>query len=182
MHPVEIVGSRVTIREFRVADVDRVVSIIGDDRVTNSLSFDARDKRQAESMITGVMERARSEPRTEYYLAIDAPELVGFVRLGLSGIRAAKLGYAVRADEWRKGYASEAARLMLNFAFANLGLHRVSAAVGPLNEASIALSKKLGFTQEGTLRDHVYTNGAWRNSILFSVLADEWTTNNESAR
>jgi hypothetical protein len=44
--------------------------------------------------------------------------------------------------------------------FARLGLHRVSAAIGPDSSASIAVVKRLGFTHEGRLRDHVFTNGA----------------------
>jgi RimJ/RimL family protein N-acetyltransferase len=33
---------------------------------------------------------------------------------------------------------------------------------------------RLGFTPEGRMRDHVYTNGAWRDSLLYSILAPEW--------
>jgi RimJ/RimL family protein N-acetyltransferase len=99
--------------------------------------------------------------------------VIGFGRLGLGGVQAAKLGYAIKASEWRKGYATEAARLLLDFAFGPLALHRVSAAIGPDNDASIALVKRLGFTYEGRLRDHVFTNGAWRDSLLYSVLAHE---------
>ena len=46
-------------------------------------------------MLAGTLERARLEPRTEYYLAVVLPEdetLVGFARLGFAGVRAAKLG------------------------------------------------------------------------------------------
>jgi ribosomal-protein-alanine N-acetyltransferase len=64
---------------------------------------------------------------------------------------------------------------LLDFAFGPLGLHRVSAAIGPDNSASIAVVKRLGFAHEGRLRDHVFTNGAWRDSELYSVLAPEWT-------
>jgi ribosomal-protein-alanine N-acetyltransferase len=175
VYPVKLVGPRVIVREFRADDVDSVFAIIGDDRVTNSLSFDSRGRPESEAMIKGVLQRAQDDPRTEYYLAVDAPELVGFVRLGLSGVRAAKLGYAIRADQWGNGYASEACELILGLAFSDLNLHRVTAAIGPQNHASIALSRRLGFTEEGNLRDHVYTNGDWRDSRLFSLLSDEWT-------
>jgi [ribosomal protein S5]-alanine N-acetyltransferase len=54
-----------------------------------------------------------------------------------------------------------------------LELHRITAAIGPENAASIAVVKRLGFTREGCLRDHVFTNGAWRDSELYSILAHE---------
>lgn len=78
--------------------------------------------------------------------------------------RAAKLGYAVAADEWGRGYGADAARTLLTYGFEHLDLHRVSAAVGPGNGSSIRLLERLGFAREGRLRDHVFTNGAWRDS------------------
>ena len=122
-------------------------------------------------------QRAQSTPRTEYYLAVTAPndELVGFARLGVTGVKAAKLGYAIRADRWGKGYATDAARSMITFGFEDLRLHRISAAIGPDNEASIAVVQKLGMKYEGRIRDHVFTNGAWRDSVLYAVLDHEWT-------
>jgi RimJ/RimL family protein N-acetyltransferase len=46
--------------------------------------------------------------------------------------------------------------------------------MGPDNAASIAIVSRLGMTYEGCIRDHVYTNGTWRDSLLYSVLVDEW--------
>jgi RimJ/RimL family protein N-acetyltransferase len=166
-------GDRVTVREFRGDDVDAVYAVIGDERVTRTLSFDPRTREQSESMIANTIASRSQRPRTEYYLAIALPDdgaLVGFVRLALGGVQAAKLGFAVNADHWGKGYATDAAALMIRFGFEQLRLHRITAAVGPENTASHATIQRLGFTQEGTLRDHVFTNGAWRNSVLYSIL------------
>jgi ribosomal-protein-alanine N-acetyltransferase len=175
-YPVQLTGPRVVLRQFRIEDVEDALSVVGDDKVTRFLSFDSRDRDATHTMLAGAIERAQLVPRTEYYLAATLPEddrVIGFGRLGLGGVRAAKLGYAIKASEWGKGYATEAARLLLDFAFGPLALHRVSAAIGPDNDASIALVKRLGFTYEGRLRDHVFTNGAWRDSLLYSVLAHE---------
>jgi len=62
---------------------------------------------------------------------------------------------------------------MIRFGFDQLGLHRISAAIGPGNAASIAVVSKLGMRYEGRIRHHVHTNGAWRDSLLYSVLEDE---------
>jgi len=175
--PVELSGARVRLREFRSDDVDGAFAVVGDDRVTHSLSFDSRDREQTRAMIAGAIERAGACPRTEYYLAVallDDDRLVGFARLGLTGVRAAKLGTAIAADHWGCGYATDATRTLLDFAFGPLGLHRVTAAIGPGNTASFATVQRLGFTFEGRLRDHVFTNGAWRDSLLYSILVPEW--------
>jgi ribosomal-protein-alanine N-acetyltransferase len=178
VHPVKLVGPRLTLREFRQEDVADVLALVGDDRVTRWLSFDSRTREQAESMIQGVIERAQQQPRTEYYLGVvrDDDRVIGFARLGLSGVQAAKLGYAVVADLWGHGYATEAARIAIDFGFRDLQLHRISAAIGPDNAPSVAVAHRLGMQYEGRLRDHVFTNGAWRDSELYSILTHEWPT------
>ncbi|MEV0821083.1 GNAT family N-acetyltransferase [Nonomuraea rubra] len=177
MYPVHLTSKKVILREFRQDDVESTFRIVGDPRVTDWLSFDTRSHEQAAHMVAGIVTRAQDEPRTEYYLAITthaSDSLIGFVRLGLSGVQAAKLGFAVAADAWGHGYATDAARALTTFAFHDLNLHRVSAAIGPANRASMLLVTKLGFIPEGRIRDHVFTNDAWRDSVLYSVLKHEW--------
>ncbi|UXY33226.1 GNAT family N-acetyltransferase [Streptomyces sp. HUAS TT20] len=177
-YPIRIVGDHVVLREFTRDDAADVLAIIGDDKVTTWLSFDSRDRDQAVAMIEGTLERAQQEPRTEFYLGVtkrDDDRVIGFARIGLSGVQAGKLGYAIAAKEWGRGYARDAARALVTYAFKEIGLHRITAAIGPDNAASIAVVQQLGFTREGVLRDHVFTNGAWRDSALFSVLAHEWS-------
>lgn len=174
---VIIDGSRVRLREFRMADLDDSMAVVADDRVTQWLSFDSLTTEQQQQRLTDTIERAKATPRREYYLAVtthDSDRLIGFARLGLDGVNAAKLGYAIAHDHWGRGYATDACRTFLAFGFEVLGLHRISAAIGPDNAASIAVASRLGFVHEGRIRDHVYTNGAWRDSELYSVLVHEW--------
>jgi ribosomal-protein-alanine N-acetyltransferase len=176
--PIEITGTRVRLREFTARDLDASMAVVGDPRVTWFLSFDTRSKSDHANRLADDVARAQGDPRPDYYLVVanDADDLVGFVRIGLGAHRSGELGYAIRHDDWGKGYATEAASLMLDFGFGALRLHRVQAACGPENHASQRLLAKLGFTPEGRIRDHVYTNGAWRDSLLYAILDHEWTT------
>jgi RimJ/RimL family protein N-acetyltransferase len=174
--PLRLAGSRVVLRDFTPDDVDDAVSIVGDDRVTRWLSFDSRDRAATARMLAAAMVAAQADPRTEYYLAItrtNDDQVIGFARLALGGVRAAKLGFAINADHWGRGYATDAARTIIGYGFTRLDLHRITAAIGPDNEASQAVVKNLGFRYEGRLRDHVFTNSAWRDSLLFSILDHE---------
>jgi RimJ/RimL family protein N-acetyltransferase len=173
---VQLQGQQIRLREFRHDDLDPTMRVVADDRVTRWMSFDSLTREQQEARLTAALERATARPRTEFYLAVTLAddELIGFARLGLTGVQAAKLGYAIAADHWGRGYATDAARAMVTFGFRDLGLHRITAAIGPENAASMAVVKRLGFTREGHLRDHVFTNGAWRDSVLWSILAHEW--------
>lgn len=156
--------------------------MVSDDRVTTWLSFDSLTRKQQAERLAGAIERSNQDPRTEYYLVVTThteDSLIGFVRLALGGVQAAKLGYAIAADHWGHGYATDAVQAMITHGFSTLGLHRITAAIGPDNAASVAVVKRLGFTREGRLRDHVFTNGAWRDSDLYSLLAHEWTNDDE---
>jgi [ribosomal protein S5]-alanine N-acetyltransferase len=176
MYPVRLSGSQIFLREFSTDDLHDVMAVVGDDRVTESLSFDTRSRKEAAEMLNGILSRAKQESRSEYYLAVSTLGncLVGFARLGLNGVQAAKLGYAIAAESWGRGYAIDAVGTLVDFGFRELKLHRISAAMGPDNTASIAIVRRLGMTYEGRIRDHVHTNGQWRDSLLYSVLADEW--------
>jgi len=59
VYPVELEGAKVRLREFRRADVDAALALVGDDRVTRWLSFDSRSREQAVDMIEGIIERAQ---------------------------------------------------------------------------------------------------------------------------
>jgi [ribosomal protein S5]-alanine N-acetyltransferase len=175
--PVRLAGTGVCLREFEADDVPAALAIVGDPAVTRWLSFGEKDLASTAAMIEGILRRARAEPRPEYYLVITStvdPSLIGFVRLGLTGVGAAKLGYAVAARHWGRGIAADAARTLIAYGFSELGLHRITAAVGPDNQRSVRTLLRLGFTLEGRLRDHVFTNGGWRDSALYSLLAPEW--------
>ncbi|WIX92575.1 GNAT family protein [Amycolatopsis sp. DG1A-15b] len=170
-------GNKTSLREIVSSDGPALFKIVGDDRVTKFMSFDSRSREVAQKSADDAVERARKTPRTEYYLAITRvgdDELIGTCRIAFSGVQAAKLGYMVAADHWGNGYATDAVSAILDFAFRQLDRHRITAAIGPENFASQAVAKRLGFSREGVLRDHVFTNGAWRDSVLFSILRHEW--------
>lgn len=146
-----IFGERIVLREFDLRDIESAWRVIGDDRVTKWLSFDSRDRVATESMVRGAIERSSTNPRNEFYLVIARlkdDELIGFIRLGVGGVKAGKLGYALRVEAWRHGYGLEAIHLMLQLGFGRLGLHRITAAIGPDNLASISLVERIGFKYE----------------------------------
>jgi RimJ/RimL family protein N-acetyltransferase len=149
------------------------------------MAFDSYDRAKAIEMLNGILERSARPDRPDYMLAVTLrgdDHVIGFARVAPGVHRNGKLGFAISADHWSHGYATEAARLMLDLAFGELGLHRVTAAIGPENEASIAVVKRLGFSYEGQLRDHVFTNGAWRDSRLYSLLEPEYADRSAGPR
>jgi RimJ/RimL family protein N-acetyltransferase len=77
-------------------------------------------------------------------------------------------------DHWGKGYGTEAGRLLLDYGFQQLNLHRISSSALAFNERSIKLHKKLGFVEEGRLRQAMFKNGQYHDRVEFGMLRNEW--------
>ncbi|MFF5861046.1 GNAT family N-acetyltransferase [Streptomyces sp. NPDC012751] len=103
-------------------------------------------------------------------------ELVGTVGSHRTGTRSGWFEFDVMigADHRRKGYATEAMVLLLRFMFAERRYHKCLAAVLAPNEASLALMRRFGFSEEGCLREHVYFGGRHHDLVLMGMLADEF--------
>jgi ribosomal-protein-alanine N-acetyltransferase len=110
-------------------------------------------------------------------LRTDDDVLVG--RVALSNVargawQNATVGYYVDGRWQGRGYATEAVRLTLAFAFTEAGLHRVQAGVIPDNGASVRVLRKAGFRREGHAPRYLEINGAWRDHDLFAITVEEW--------
>ncbi|MFE7569022.1 GNAT family N-acetyltransferase [Streptomyces sp. NPDC057539] len=185
MYPLARHDVRLAIRELATDDVDAVLAIYGSPEVTEHLSFAPRSRDEVEGIVARSIASATASPRNEYALALverDSGELAGFVRLALDPHqqRAATIGGALRSDAWGRGYGREAVRLLLALAFIDLDLHRVWAARAPMNTASAKTLLASGMTEEGVIRGHVHVHGAWRDSITYGILREEWSAGEES--
>lgn len=85
-----------------------------------------------------------------------------------------EIGYAVIPTERGKGYATEAATLIVDYLFLTKNIVRVQADANTDNRASQRVLEKAGFTREGVLRQVYFEQGAWRDAVLYSILRDEW--------
>ncbi len=88
--------------------------------------------------------------------------------------RSASLGYCLDDSAWGHGYATEAGRALLQWAFDTLDLNRVQAETDTRNAASARVLEKLGFVREGTLREDCIVNGEVSDSWVYGLLRREW--------
>jgi RimJ/RimL family protein N-acetyltransferase len=84
------------------------------------------------------------------------------------------IGYALAAEFWGRGLASEMLRLALTFAFTQLGLNRIEADIDPLNVASCKLVERAGFQREGFLRERWRVGGGVQDTALYGLLRRDW--------
>lgn len=102
---------------------------------------------------------------------------IGFIQLSnidwLS--RNCYFGIAICEEAMKgKGFGREAIKLILDYAFGNINLHKVSLEVTAFNKNSIRIYESLGFNEEGVLREHYYWNNQYHDVHLYGLLKEEY--------
>jgi len=77
-------------------------------------------------------------------------------------------------EYWGKGYGSEGLKLLLDYAFYEMNLHRVYLKVFSFNDKAISLYNKIGFIQEGSSRQSLFRDGTWYDIIHMGILQNEY--------
>jgi [ribosomal protein S5]-alanine N-acetyltransferase len=178
--------ARLRLRPFASADADALFALHSDARVL--LYWDAppwSERARAERFLTA--SRQMAEEGSGARLAIDRVSDTSF--LGWCSVtrwnpdyRSASLGYCLDEAAWGHGYATEAARSLLQWAFDRLDLNRVQAETDTRNAASARVLEKLGFLREGTLREDCVVNGEVSDSWVYGLLRRQWQPSSEPAQ
>lgn len=98
----------------------------------------------------------------------------GLVNINLKNSKAESYLGLGDKNYWGRGHASEARRLILDYAFDVLDLNKVYSYVWDENEKMKHINKKVGFKIEGLLRDDIFYQGEYRDNVLMGVLKDEY--------
>jgi RimJ/RimL family protein N-acetyltransferase len=170
-------SDRLFLREFCDDDFEAVHAYGSDPEVVRYMVWGPNSEEETRDFLERAQARAKVDPRAEYDFAVtlaDTGELIGGIGIYVDGSNA-MLGYCFARPVWGNGYASEAARLIVDLGFGSLGVHRVWAGCDPENVGSIGVLEKLGMTREGHLREECQIRGEWRDTLVFGILADEWS-------
>jgi len=177
---VHISTRRLLLRDFTADDAPAVHAFDADPVLTRYRGGARVTEADTRAFIGRTQQWLSHDPRPIYALAMLLPardELIGVVGLTITDqeLRAAELWYRLARPHWGRGYATEAARAMLSFGFAALGLHRIAALCHPDNVGSWRVMEKLGMRREGRLRENVPSgDSTWRDSLLYAVIEHDW--------
>ncbi|MNV26265.1 Spermidine N(1)-acetyltransferase [compost metagenome] len=175
--PVRLLeGEQVYLRPISLEDTELYFRTLFDPE-TRRLTGTARSFNR--EFIAGYIER-KSQDQSGLLLLIALREndaAIGDIALqdmdALS--RSANIRIAINdAEHQGKGYGSEALRLMLDYGFGICNLHRIELNVYAYNERAQRCYEKVGFRQEGVQRDVLFYNHQYHDSILMSMLEDEY--------
>lgn len=176
---MQLETDRLLLRELTPDDWPAVWEYQRDPRYLRFYPGDDRSPEEARAFVDMLCGFQSEQPRTKFQLAIVRRAdglLLGNcgVRVRDAGARRGDIGYELDPRHWGAGYATEAARAMLDHGFATLKLHRIDATCVAENEASARVLARLGLRQEARLRDTDWIGGRWHDTLIWAIFEDEW--------
>lgn len=175
---MQLITARLLLREFCSTDLESLAAFSNHPEMRRFESG-IPDHKTALGYLKRVILKAGETPRTQYHLAISVPpkdKIIGRISLICQNpeIREWEIGWAVNNNDWGKGFASEAAQQVLEYAFRNLNAHRVVAFCHAENTASVKVMKKIGMKQEGHLRQTRWFNNCWADEFVYAILESDF--------
>jgi len=171
---------RLVLRPFTTDDLESLHAIHSDEGVARWLYNDPRSRGETRELlghkVGGASVRAEGEWLSAAAVLDETGELVADIALlwASEAHRQGELGFVVHPAHQGRGYATEASRPLLAFAFETLGLHRVVGRLEPRNAGSARVLEKLGMRREAHLVENEWVKGEWQSELVYAILAREW--------
>jgi ribosomal-protein-alanine N-acetyltransferase len=169
---------RLILRKITSADADSLYAFLSDSRVTETMDVAPMENREeAERLISWLNERFAANVGIRWGITQKDEDVVigtgGFNWLDERG-RRGEIGYDIAPAHWGHGLATEATGAIIRAGFEHLDLNRIEATTNLHNVASMKVLHKLGFTEEGIVREYGFWRGEFHDLRLFSLLRREW--------
>ena len=169
----------VTLRELRLSDAPSLLAMLTTEEVSRFISPPPTTVEGFERFITWT-HAERQAGRYACFAVVprgmDTAIGIFQVRQLEMGFAAAEWGFAIGSAFWGTGIFPSGARLILDFAFGTLGVHRLEARAAVRNGRGNGALRKMGATCEGVLRKSFLRNGEYMDQHIWSILAEDWTT------
>ena len=172
-----LTGSRVMLRELRVADASALLAMLTTEEVSRFISPPPTTVEGFERFIMWAnRERAAGNYACFAVVPHGMDTAVGLfqVRQLEAGWRTAEWGFALGSAFWGTGLFAEGSALVLDFIFETLGVNRLEARAAVQNGRGNGALQKLGAVQEGVLRKSFLRSGQYMDQALWAILADDW--------
>jgi ribosomal-protein-alanine N-acetyltransferase len=172
-----LTGSRITLRELRVSDAPSLFAMITTEEVARFIS---PPPTTVEGFERFIMWANREREAGSYACFAIVPHgmdtAVGLfqVRQLEPGWGTAEWGFAMGSAFWGTGVFAEGARMVLEFAFDTIGVHRLEARAAVQNGRGNGALRKLGAVCEGVLRRSFLRNGQYLDQALWAILAEDY--------
>ena len=173
---------RLILRWFEEDDFDALLAIQSRPDVARWLYWEARSPDEVRRSLEHKMGAAALAADDDWIsLAVvrkDSGELIGDCSIGLRSRehRQGEIGFIIHPDHQGRGFATEAARALLELCFDGLDLHRVVGRLEARNAASAGALERIGMRREGHLVENEFVKGEWQSELVYAMLQCEWRT------
>jgi RimJ/RimL family protein N-acetyltransferase/quercetin dioxygenase-like cupin family protein len=174
---LQIGTERLILRRFGHADVPDFLAFLSQPSVARA----APEIEATEAGVTRYIDMQNSyepfEQGKAFDLAIERKsdgKVIGLVTLVRRAHDKAAIGWALGVEYRGQGFATEAARALMDYGFRVLELHRIQATTNSDNGGSWRVMERLGMRLEGRQREAELQDGKWVDILTYGLLADEW--------
>jgi RimJ/RimL family protein N-acetyltransferase len=170
-------GTQITLRELRVSDAKDLLAALGTPEVTRLISPPPPTVDGFERFIAWTNKQREAGKSIAYGVTLNGSDtVIGLfqVRSISNGFGVAEWGFALGSDFWGTGIFLDGAKLVLDFAFDVLGVHRLEAKAAVRNGRGNGALQKLGAVQEAVLRRSFLRNGVYMDQAYWTILVDAW--------
>jgi RimJ/RimL family protein N-acetyltransferase len=172
-----LTGAIATLRELRPADAPALLAMLSTEEVTRFISPAPISVDGFERFVDWTI-RQRAQGTHVCFAVIphgmDAPVGIFQVRQLEPGFATAEWGFAIASAFWGTGLFTDAARLVADFAFEVIKIHRLEARAAVLNGRGLGALRKIGAVPEGILRKSLLRNGEYLDQALWTILDEDW--------
>lgn len=176
-YPEVIADDTVVLRPWREDDVDAQLAAWSDPMFRRFSDWAPSNALEAIERIQAQHSMRAEGHGVAFAVCDSSPSEVVLGEVSINSIdptnRSASIGYWLAPEARGRGVVTRAVRLATRFAFDRLELNRIELTCGPDNAASAAVATRAGFTFEGKLRSNLLFKGAFRDSLVFSLLKDD---------
>lgn len=176
---IPLESARLILRRLTEADLAPFAAYLNDPLVARYQLWESYTEEAVRELIETQKNLTPGQPGRWFNFALELKEtgaLAGHVALGVraDAPAQAEIGFTLARPFQGRGLAAEAARRVLAYAFAELGLHRVVAVTDCENASSVALLERLGMRREGHFIQNIWFKGKWGDEYHYALLRDEW--------
>jgi RimJ/RimL family protein N-acetyltransferase len=173
-----VVTERLVLRRYRYDDIPDVLGFVSQPSVARVTSERIQATEEGVRKYIDLQNSYQPFEKDKVFeLAIERREdgkVIGLLGLICREHRQGEIGWALGVEYRGRGYATEAARALMDYGFNALGLHRIHADTSNDNIASWRMMERLGMRREALLRGAVCEEGKWLDQYIYGMLADEW--------
>jgi RimJ/RimL family protein N-acetyltransferase len=170
-------GTSVTLRELRSSDAPSLFAMLTTEEVSRFISPPPSTVDGFERFIAWTLRQRQAGTYACFAVALKGTDTaIGIFQLRElePGFGTAEWGFAIGSPYWGTGVFLEGAVLMVNFAFEEVGVHRLEARAAIRNGRGNGALRKLGAVQEGLLRKSFLKNGEYLDQALWTILDEDW--------